>query len=196
MDSGWQTVGNSTLPHYCQSPTNQDLVEHFHRHLKSALHAQLLRPNWQDELPWVLLGIRTAPKEDLGTSSAELVYGSPLMVRGNFLISTLSWLQPTILSSRHFGKKSKISHQFHLQAIILPWLQCPPISRQALSFSCGKMHISCHYKSHIIWILTMYWCLATRLILNMGGRQEVVSIDRLKPAHWDIDCPVQVAIPP
>ena len=31
--------------------------------------------------------------------------------------------------------------------------------------------------------------------LDMGGRQEVASIDRLKPAHLDIDYPVQVAIP-
>ena len=32
-------------------------------------------------------------------------------------------------------------------------------------------------------------------ILDMDGRQEVVSTDRTKPAHLDIDCPVQVAIP-
>ena len=32
------------------------------------------------ELPWVLLGIRTAPKEDLGHSLAEFVYGAPLTV--------------------------------------------------------------------------------------------------------------------
>ncbi|KAI0241039.1 hypothetical protein LSAT2_002963, partial [Lamellibrachia satsuma] len=41
--------------------------------------------NWLDELPWVLLGIRTAPKEDLGCSSAELVYGAPLTVPGDFI---------------------------------------------------------------------------------------------------------------
>ena len=30
----------------------------------------------------------------------------------------------------------------------------------------------------------------------MGGKEEIISIDRLKPAHLDIDSPVQVAIPP
>lgn len=54
--------------HHCLPP---GLVERFHRHLKSALRARLSGPNWLDELPWVLLGIRTAPKEDLGCSSAE-----------------------------------------------------------------------------------------------------------------------------
>ncbi|KAJ8398641.1 hypothetical protein AAFF_G00421690 [Aldrovandia affinis] len=37
---------------------------------------------WFDTLPWVLLGLRTAPKADLGASSAELVYGQPLHVPG------------------------------------------------------------------------------------------------------------------
>ena len=52
-------------------PQANGLVERFHRHLKTS-------SNWSDELPWVLLGIRTTPKEYLETSSAELVYGAPL----------------------------------------------------------------------------------------------------------------------
>ena len=35
--------------------------------------------------PWVMLGLRTMPKDDLGTSPAELVFGSPLMVSGEFV---------------------------------------------------------------------------------------------------------------
>ena len=61
-----------------------------HRHLKSALRARLTGPNWLDELPWVLLGIRTSPKEDIGTSSAELVFGAPLTVPGDFISASLS----------------------------------------------------------------------------------------------------------
>ncbi|KAI0224380.1 hypothetical protein LSAT2_024609, partial [Lamellibrachia satsuma] len=49
------------------------------------LIARLNGPNWIDELPWVLLGIRTVPKEDLDCSSAEMVYGAPLIVPGDFL---------------------------------------------------------------------------------------------------------------
>ncbi|XP_059805130.1 uncharacterized protein LOC132380394 [Hypanus sabinus] len=64
-------------------PQSNGLVERFHRHLKSALMARLRGANWADELPWVLLGIRTAPKDDLHASSAELVYGAPLVVPGS-----------------------------------------------------------------------------------------------------------------
>ncbi len=49
-------------------PQANDLVERFHRHLKSALEARLNGPNWIDELSWVMRGIHTAPNEDLGTS--------------------------------------------------------------------------------------------------------------------------------
>ena len=63
------------------------LDERFHRTLKAALKARLRNQNWMDELPWVLLGIRTAPKEDLHASSAELAYGYPLTVPGIYLPS-------------------------------------------------------------------------------------------------------------
>ncbi len=58
--------------------------------MKSSLRARLSTPNWIQELPWVLLGIRTAPKEDLGCSSAELVYGAPTTVPGDFTIPDTS----------------------------------------------------------------------------------------------------------
>ncbi|KAK3792624.1 hypothetical protein RRG08_035956 [Elysia crispata] len=51
------------------------MIERFHRTLKKALKARLTGPNWVEELPWVRLGLRTTQKEDLGYSSAELVYG-------------------------------------------------------------------------------------------------------------------------
>jgi hypothetical protein len=41
-------------------------------------------------LPWVLLGIRTAFKEDLQSLAAELVYGEPLRLPGEFFESTMS----------------------------------------------------------------------------------------------------------
>ena len=72
------------------NPKANGLVERFHRTMKASLKARLTGPNWNDELPWVLLGIRTAPKEDLQSSSAELVYGEPLTVPGSFA-NFISW---------------------------------------------------------------------------------------------------------
>ena len=71
-------------------PQANGLVERFHRSMKASLRARLKGPDWINELPWVLLGLRTAPKEDLDTSSAELVYGAPLTVPGDFLANPTS----------------------------------------------------------------------------------------------------------
>ena len=61
------------------------MIKRFHRTLKTALKARPTGPNWVEELPWVLLGFRITPKEDLGYSSAELVYGEPLTIPGELV---------------------------------------------------------------------------------------------------------------
>ncbi|XP_061663933.1 LOW QUALITY PROTEIN: uncharacterized protein K02A2.6-like [Syngnathoides biaculeatus] len=73
-------------------PQANGLCERFHRSMKAALRAGLTDGNWLDKLPWVMLGLRCAPKEDLLSSSAELVYGQPLRVPGEFIPdATVPW---------------------------------------------------------------------------------------------------------
>jgi len=51
-------------------PQAKGLCEHFHRSMKAELRAGLKDGNWVDKLPWVMLGLRTARKEDLQSSTA------------------------------------------------------------------------------------------------------------------------------
>ena len=60
------------------------MIERFHRTLKASLKARLTGSNSVEELPWVLLGLRTAPK-DLGYSSAEMVYDETLTIPGEMI---------------------------------------------------------------------------------------------------------------
>lgn len=53
--------------------------------MKYALRAALKNYNWYDWLPWVLQGLRMAPKEELLACSVELVYGQTLWVPGEFV---------------------------------------------------------------------------------------------------------------
>ena len=55
-------------------PQSNGLVECFHRQLKNALKSRACRVDWAEHLPWVMLGIRAAPKEDSAVSAAETVY--------------------------------------------------------------------------------------------------------------------------
>lgn len=64
-------------------PQANGLVERFHRHLKGALMCH--EEPWTDVLPMVLLGIRTAWKEDIKATAAEMIYGETLRIPGDFI---------------------------------------------------------------------------------------------------------------
>jgi hypothetical protein len=63
------------------------MVERFHRRLKDGLRAFCTASNWVDHLPWVLLGLSAAAREDAGSTSAQAVFSSPLILPGQFLDS-------------------------------------------------------------------------------------------------------------
>ena len=85
-----ETLGSKMHHTTAYHPQANGLIERFHRLLKTALRARLTTNAWMDELPWVLLGLRTTPKEELGTSVADMVYGAPLMVPGAFVAPSSS----------------------------------------------------------------------------------------------------------
>ena len=78
-------LGTQLNPTTAYHPQSNGFIERLHRTLKAALKARITGPDWLDELPWILLGIRSTPKEDIGASPAEMVYGSTLTVPGDFL---------------------------------------------------------------------------------------------------------------
>ncbi|XP_029179191.1 uncharacterized protein K02A2.6-like [Nylanderia fulva] len=80
-----QLIGAHRTRTTAYHPSSNGMVERFHRSLKSAIrcHASI---EWVDILPTVLLGLRASVKEDLKTSAAELDYGTPIRLPGEFFI--------------------------------------------------------------------------------------------------------------
>ncbi|CAF4940455.1 unnamed protein product [Pieris macdunnoughi] len=76
-------MGFNHLQTTAYHPAANSMVERFHRQLKAAIMCHAY-DDWVEALPVVLLGIRTAWKEDVGSSSAELVYGETLRLPGMF----------------------------------------------------------------------------------------------------------------
>lgn len=60
------------------------MVERLHRQLKAAIMCHQTK-TWTDALPLVLLGIRSTFKPDVQATPAELTYGEPLQLPGEFL---------------------------------------------------------------------------------------------------------------
>ena len=176
-------------------PQANGLVERFHRDLKASLRARLEGPNWMDELPWVLLGLRTAPKEDLHASVAELIYGSPLTVPGDFVADSddavanaeflnnlreeVAALRPTP-TSRHGDTRCKVPENLYDAQYVF-------VRHDAHRSPLRRVYDG---PFHVLERNEKYF------ILDMGGKKDSVSIDRLKKAHCDPTQPTILALPP
>ena len=66
-------------------PEANGMAERMHCRLKDALRARCATDMWAAHLPWVLLSLRSTPREEDGRSPAQAVLGSDLIVPGQVL---------------------------------------------------------------------------------------------------------------
>ncbi|XP_025997695.2 uncharacterized protein LOC113005987 [Solenopsis invicta] len=79
-----ELTGSKHLRTTAYHPQANGLVERFHRQLKAAIKCHG-NNKWTITLPTILLGIRSAWHEDLGATTAQLVYGETLRLPGQFI---------------------------------------------------------------------------------------------------------------
>ena len=60
------------------------LIERVHRNLKASLRAKCTSSNWISELPLILFGLRSAPRETDSISSFERTFGVPPILPRDF----------------------------------------------------------------------------------------------------------------
>ena len=77
-------MGVTTNTTTSYNPEANGMVERLHRSLKAALMARSTSDKWKQELPWVLLGLRTTPKDADNHAPAEKVFGDNLTVPADF----------------------------------------------------------------------------------------------------------------
>jgi hypothetical protein len=170
-------------------PQSNGLVERAHRRLKDALKSRLAGPQWTEHLPWVLLGLRAAPREDSGVSAAELVYGAPLTLPGQllstaepppqFFVEQLRSSVPCV-ATRPFEAAEANQGTPALFKATHVYVRSPAAA-PALSPAYRGPYLV-HRRSEKFFIL------------RIGGRYDAVSIDRLKP-HLGASPPVAASPP-
>jgi Integrase core domain/Integrase zinc binding domain len=77
-----RTLGFQHVMTSAYHPQSNGMVEQLHRQLKGALRARVCGASWLEHLPWVMMGIRAAPKEEANISPAQMVYGTDLVLLG------------------------------------------------------------------------------------------------------------------
>ena len=175
-------------------PQANGIVERFHRTLKATLRCAVkTSQSWTRSLPWVLLGLRNAPKLETSTSTAEVVYGTPLCVPGLCFQdeqaprrSTIDQLAlarakvaaftPETLDLRHFRASPFIAKTLRTASYVY-------VRDDRL----GKPTLSPKYTGPFR-VISRDWCNNT-FLLDLGKKQDAVSLSRLKVASLPEEAP-------
>jgi hypothetical protein len=170
-------------------PQANGLVERSHRQLKDSLRARLAGHEWPLHLPWVLLGLRAAPKEDSGVSAAELLYGVPLAIPGQFLSAVEPPIEDLLQQLRGTGPLP--TRPLPVAAPV-----APPAALQEADFVYVRRGA---IASPLATPYTGPFAVVQRgpkvFKLKMGDRVEAVTVDRLKP-HLGKSAVLPAAPPP
>ena len=146
------------------------------------------------ELPWVLLGLRTTPKEDLGYSSAELVYGEPLTIPGELVPPKSAKSMDDLLLNFRLNillyAPLPASHHTSARPYLSPSLLAAKHVYVRRDGTKGPLQ---RPYSGPYAVLTPG---DKTFLIDIGGRSERISVDRIKPAFFDPFQPVILAKPP
>lgn len=92
-------IGSRRIRATAYHPQANGMIERWHRSLKTAIKYHETK-NWIEALPIVLLGLRASYKEDIETSTAEMVYGTPLKLPGEYFATEEPTGYPQIFTEK------------------------------------------------------------------------------------------------
>ena len=169
-------------------PQSNGMVERFHRQLKAAIMAHESPNPWTITLPAVLLGVRSAVKERLGRSAAEMIYGTTLRLPGEF---TKQYNVDANTDLENYSDKLRVA----MSRLRL----CPPCDTQQHNIFQFKEIATCTHvflrRIAIAPPLTTPYDGPYKVVARSGsvmkilvkGKVETVSLDRVKPAHMECE---------
>ena len=163
-----------------------------HRRLKEALKTRLVGLNWFDHLPWVLLGLRTTVKDDLGCSPAELVYGSPIAIPGDCLPTTAAPSTAEHLATLHRAvDRLKPTSTSHHTAPVKPASGLPPSQHVFIRRDGHRAPLSPAYDGPFKVIKQT----DKVVTIERGSTTDTISVDRCKPAALEDGTAMQQPLP-
>lgn len=160
------------------TPQCNGMVERMHRPLKQALMCH--GPDWYDALPIVLLGLRSAFREDLQASSAQLTLGSSLRLPGQLYEN-----QPLIQPPDYVARLQRITQELRPSAPVRHGRQkifVPTELDSCTHVFIRRGPIKKALQSPYEGPFKVIKRLQKDFIVDLQGRHQVISMDRIKPA--------------
>lgn len=168
-------------------PQANGQVERWHRTLKAALMARGTTTQWTEELPTVLLGLRTALRKENNLSPSLMTYGSTLRIPSDFFVPTKSRVDDAefvrrlseTMASLSPAKSTCAQHQTFVPTDI------ETCTHVFVRNDTVRSPLTPPYDGPYAVIARS----GKHFTLQLPRRTSVVSIDRLKPAFMVEDEP-------
>uniref|UniRef100_A0AAG5D0Z6 Integrase catalytic domain-containing protein n=1 Tax=Anopheles atroparvus TaxID=41427 RepID=A0AAG5D0Z6_ANOAO len=174
-------LGSNHIRTTAYHPQANGMVERLHRTLKAALMCKG-KQSWSEQLPIVLLGLRSAHRKDLGCSAAELVFGQVLRLPGEFFDP-----QPDPISRTEFARQLQEGFAelrpptttHHAKPTIFVHSELKKCSHVFVRVDSVKRSLQRPYDGPYEVINRG----DKNFDIRVAGKTVTVSIDRLKPAY-------------
>nr|XP_012151021.1 PREDICTED: uncharacterized protein K02A2.6-like [Megachile rotundata] len=165
-------------------PALNGMVERWHRSLKAAIMCHE-SSNWTAVLPTVLLGLRTSFKQDIQATAAEMLYGVPLRLPGEFFVDTQAQDNFSLDSFRDYMQQIRprqTAHHYKRKYFIPKSLH--DCTHVFIRIDVVKKPLEQPYEGpyKIVKRVT-----DTTFLVDIKGNQVVLSTERLKPAFIEKD---------
>lgn len=165
-------------------PSANGMVERVHRQLKASLMCH--GNSWTKALPLVLLGMRSAYKEDIKATSAEMLFGQTLRLPGELLVNTSS---PTVFQDpsdfvvklrQHMASIRPVPASRHSRPEHFIFKELDTCSHVFLRDDAVRRPLQPPYTGpHPVMERSSD---GKTMTINFKGKPVVVSVDRVKPA--------------
>ena len=174
-------LGTKQITTTSYHPQSNGIVEIVHRRLKDALRMQQNPNNWSNNLPLVLLSIRSSIKEDLNCSPAELVYGETLRLPQEFVHREQQFVNQSEFVAKlkeHFQHIQPIQTRNHPENSFVD-KHLRTCKRVLIRTDHTKLPLELRYSGPFEVVTRK----AKFFELLIDGKLKTVSVDRLKAFH-------------
>ena len=175
-------MGSQLIYTTSHNPKANGLVERFHRVLKAALKAQRNPGDWYSNLGWILLSLHVTFVEHSSHCPAEILYGCPLCLPGEFF----EHHKQSFPEDAYIQNLRTLMNQLTATPIRPRSAQKAYINNALFSAS----HVFIREDGHCSPLQPPYrgpFQVQDRaekyFVIDINGKLDSVSIDRLKPAN-------------